>query len=172
MKDIVPILSVFLSGVFGLSVALLTWKLSLQREKTKYQQDILAEDYKKIEVFYTGCLASVYKVIHITKANLDDSNRYIEFSLMSAQASILADELFQRKLNDVCRTLSDWSHNYKLGSPKKFGDTGLVQVTSSDQAYLSKAETLYLELMKEMREFTQIIKDQLKALKLAQSGNG
>ncbi len=169
MKEIAPILTVFISGFFGLLVALLTWKLSLQREKSKYQQDVLAEEYKKIETFYTSCLASIYKVVlKIDNTDSDESIISNEFSLISAQASILANELFNKKLGAVCSLLSEWQHYHKLGSPKKFGDTGLVVISTNDQQYINKAETLQSELMKEVREFTQIIKMQLNELKLAQ----
>ena len=43
----IPILTVFLSGLFGLLVAVLTWNLASKREKKKFKQDLELREFKE-----------------------------------------------------------------------------------------------------------------------------
>jgi len=160
-----------MGGLFGLLVAYVTWKLALQREKSKYKRELQAEDYSQKENFYVGCLATINKIILQVKNERDDLAFVNETSLLSAQASILSDEQFKKNLDIVFRKIDEWSYNYKRGLPKKFGETGLVTVSTADQPYIDKAEKLYLELMSQIRELSSVMRDSLKELKTKQEVN-
>lgn len=164
-SSLIPLITVFISGVFGLIVAIVTWKLANHREnrKFKYEQNIL--DYKEKKDLYVRLLATLDKSIRITRRDENFSNQHEELSLISAQIRILGSERINNKLYEVSDLLFEWSTEYKRGLPKKLGNTDLRMISTQDSPHIKKAEELYPSLAKQMVELAKLIEKELNDIK-------
>ena len=50
-------LTVLIPGVFAVFIALLTWKLTNQKEKYKFKQELRLREFKEKEEFYISLLS-------------------------------------------------------------------------------------------------------------------
>ena len=165
MNQIIPIITVFISGLFGLLVALLTWKLANQREKRKFQIELNLREYKEKEELYVSILANLDKMIRITRSGQDYSNWLTEISLNSAKANILASEKINKQLSQVSDILYEWSTELRKGLPTKIGESGFGMISNKDFEHQDKAIDLYPELMKQINNLIIAIKAELKESK-------
>lgn len=157
-------ITVLVSGLCGLLVAIVTWKLAGMREKRKFKQEILYKDYKDKESFYTDLLASIHKIIRLTKEGKD----YVEIDQMSVQTAkttLIGAASVTEKLEIVADNLQKWIIEYRKGMPRRLGDTNFVFVSSQDDEHIQKANNLYPGLHKAIYELGLEIKDHLKGLK-------
>lgn len=165
MKDIIPLITVFVSGLFGLLVALLTWKLANQRERRKFQIELRLREHKEREELYVSILANLDKVIRITKSGQDYSTLLTELSLNSARANILASEKINEQLGLVSDKLYVWSTEFRKGLPTKIGESGFGMISNKDFEHQDKAKDLYPELITQINKLVTDIKTELKESK-------
>ncbi|MDI1321983.1 MAG: hypothetical protein PSV36_04495 [Algoriphagus sp.] len=165
MKEMIPIITVFISGLFGLIVALLTWKLANQREKRKFQIDLYLRELKEKEDLYVSMLANLEKVIRLTRSGQDYSTLLTELSLNSARANILASEKINEQLDLVSDKLYEWSSEFKKGLPTKIGESGFAMISNKDFEHRDSAKELYPELMTQITQLINDVKTELKESK-------
>lgn len=162
MKDIILLMTVFVFGLFGLLVALLTWKLANQRERRKFQIELRLREHKEREELYVSILANLNKVIRITKSGQDYSTLLTELSLNSARANILASEKINEQLGLVSDKLYIWSTEFRKGLPTKIGESGFGMISNKDFEHQDKAKDLYPELITQISKLVTDIKTELK----------
>ena len=115
MNDILPLITVFLSGLFGLLVAIVTWTLAIRKDNSKFNQELLYRYYKDKENFYVSILANLDKTIRFTKARKDYSELFDELTKNSAKTNLYGTKAINDKLLEVSEKLFEWSTEYKRG---------------------------------------------------------
>lgn len=163
--NLVPLLTVFISGIFGLIVAIITWKLANHKENRKFKYDQKITDYKEKRELYVTLLASLDKIIRITESGENHSNLHEELSLISARIRIFGSENINNKLFEISEIMFEWSSEYKQGSPKKLGDTNFSMISTMDSAHIKRANELYPTLKNEINELARIIEKELIEIK-------
>ena len=161
----VPVLTVTLSGIFGLLVAIATWQLSLRREREKFRQDLKLQDFKRIEDLYTNTISQYERSIRYTSAGLDFKELYNEMALNAGKAQLLAEEKVRKQMDVVSDALYEWSSAYNKGAPTKVGDTGLAMVSTEHFKHRDRAKELLTNALDEIVDLTSLMKDHLKKLK-------
>lgn len=161
----IPILTVFLSGLFGLLVAVVTWNLASKREKEKFKQDLKLREFKEKEELYVSILSSLDKTVRFTKIGKDYVELYNDFTFITAKSQLLATESINKKFSEISDILYVWSSKYKQSLPKKVGGTDFGIVTNLDNEHREKADEIYPELIKSINELVTLIKKELNYLK-------
>jgi hypothetical protein len=165
MKELIPVITVFVSGFFGLLVALITWTLANKREKYKFLKEICYRDFKDMENYYLSSLASFDKSIRYTKFGKDYSEMIDELTMNSARTNVYGSKKVNDKLVEASEKLYEWSSEFRKSLPKRFGDTDLAVVSSENFKCRDNADNLYPELIQSLQELTLLIRQELKELK-------
>ncbi|TDN96178.1 hypothetical protein [Sunxiuqinia elliptica] len=164
-SNIIPLLTVFISGIFGLIVAIVTWKLANHRENRRFKYEQKISDFKEKKELYVTLLASLDKIIRITEIGENYPNLHENMSLISAQIRIFGSENINNKLFEISETLFEWSSEYKQGLPKKLGETNFRMVSTMDTGHMEKAKIIYPTLRKQINELAKVIEDELHQTK-------
>lgn len=77
------LISVFLSGIFGLLTALITWSLANRREKRRLSQEYRRKEWQDLELLYANSIAVIDKIAQVTKAGNDYSGIIDQMTLVS-----------------------------------------------------------------------------------------
>lgn len=139
-------INVLITGLFGVIVAILTWKLAGKREKRKFQKDVLLKRYYEIEAFYVDVIATIDKVIRITRSGKDYSDIINEISIQTAKINLMGCKPVNEKLKIVDEKIQTWSSEYRKGIPKRIEGTTLALSSNLDQVHFDKANELYPEV--------------------------
>lgn len=161
----IPILTVFLSGLFGLLVAYITWNLASKREKEKFKQDLALREFKEKEELYISILSSIDKTVKFTKTGKDYSELFNDLTFISAKSKLLATKSINSKFSEVSDILYVWSSRYRQSLPKKVGGTDFGILTNLDNEHREKADEIYPELSKSINDLVSLIKTELNYLK-------
>ena len=165
MNELAPLFTVFISGLFGLIVALLTWMLANRREKSKFKQELLYRDYKDKESFYISIIASLDKLIRLTMSSRDHFEMFNEMTMNSAKINVYGSKKINDKLVEVSDILYTWSSEYKQSLPKKISETDLALVSTENFKHKEIADKIYPELIVLIQELTTEIQIELKYLR-------
>lgn len=161
----IPILTVFISGLFGLLVAIVTWNLAIKREKEKFKQDLALREFKEKEELYISILSSLDKTVKYTKTGKDYSELYNDLTFITAKSKLLATKNINEKFSEISDILFIWSSTYRQSLPKKVGGTDFGIVTNLDNEHREKADEIYPELLKSISDLVTLIKKELNYLK-------
>ena len=165
LMNYAPLITVFISGLFGLLVAILTWMMANRREKRKFKQDFAIQDLRAKEELYVSVLASLDKAIRKTESAEEFENHLEEFSLISAKVNLLSTEIINEKLTTASNNLFRWSSEYKRSHPKKISNTDLGYITNLDSDHRKKANKIYPDLMHSMIDLVNEIKKELQKIR-------
>ncbi|NOQ26150.1 MAG: hypothetical protein GQ564_12370 [Bacteroidales bacterium] len=160
------ILSIFLSGLFGVIIAITTWKLSLLRERNNRNIELNQKEYERHEDFFISCLASFDKVIRYTKSNRDYSELISEHSIFFARSRLFENKAIGEKLDSASYVLSEWTFEYKKSMPKQVGDTNYAIISNLDSEHSEKAKELFDKASKEINELVDLMKGELEKISL------
>lgn len=160
-----PLITVFISGLFGLLVAILTWMMANRREKRKFKQDFAIKDLRAKEDLYVAVLASLDKAIRKTESAEEFENHLEEFSLISAKVNLLSTEIINEKLTAASNNLFRWTTEYKQSHPKKIPNTNFGYITNLDSDHRKRANEIYPELMDSMVDLVNEIKKELNRIR-------
>lgn len=169
--DISSLITVFISGIFGLIVAIVTWRLANKREKQKFNLEFAKTELKDKEELYTSILASIHKSVRYTKGQNDYSDLIDENTLILAKSKILATKKINIQLEEVHDIIEVWSSIYSQSLPKRIDGTDMGIISSEDSKYREKAEELIPHLQKAMGKLVVEIKTELNKLKVEIKNN-
>lgn len=155
------IITVFVSGVFALLVALVTSFLTNRKEKRRYKQELEEKRYGAKQDRYVRIIASINKNVRSIKLGEDATDVAGEFSLLSAETTLMENAEFNQKFSDVDDAMRAWAVQHYQASPKKIGIMGLAMISSLDEDHKPEAKRLYAAFNKEMFEFIQLMKANL-----------
>lgn len=147
-----------ISTLFGVGITLL---FTRQREKTKFIQEVKVKEYDELKMFYAQSISSLELVIRYAERMEDYDSLLSELSLISAKMSLLASEEISNQFHEVSADVKNWSKFYRLGGPKKLGDTGLGMVSSNDKKYREIAEKEFPAIRQDILALSELMKQDL-----------
>ena len=162
-----PMLTVFLSGLFGLLVAIVTWRLASQREKEKFKQELAYREFKEMEDLYASLLSTADMIVRFTKAGKDYAELFNDLTLVMAKSQLLASNTVNDKFSELSEIIYEWSTEYRNSLPEKIGDTNFGIASTKGVKHREKADELFPELKKIIGDLVEIIKEELTDLKKA-----
>lgn len=165
MKDLIPTINIFISGIFGITVAIITWFLASRKDKRRMNIELELKEYHNIKNLYVSLISCIDRVIKNIRRMEDVEVILDELSKITAEIDIESPDSIKDKLGSVSNLISEWSFVYNKSLPKKFGDTGLSMISSEDFKYSDQANEIYPKLRKERLELIHLIKNELKQIK-------
>ncbi|MBF9144381.1 hypothetical protein [Hymenobacter properus] len=161
LKTAVQLAPAVLAGLFGVVVAILSWMLGGRRERSKFRQDLLLQNYNSMEDFYVSLLEMLHEGIRYTESRLNYDEHYRAMSPLLSRAMLKAPEEVLEHLQTASDALSAWSSEYRQGLPAKIGDTGYAMVSTQDFPHQEKARELRPLLNDEMHKLNAVMKKDL-----------
>lgn len=162
MVELIPTINIFISGFFGLIVAVVTWQLANRREKRKLLLDLNLKKHKELTMLYVSLIANLDRVMKKTRRMEDMADVLDELAMTTAQIDFVATDSIKSKLSSVSGLLSDWSFKYSKSLPKKLGDSDWGIISSEDNKYRTQANEVYPQLRKERLELIELMKHELE----------
>lgn len=159
------LVSVFLSGMFGLLTAMVTWSLANRREKRRLSQEYKRKEWQDLELLYANSIAVIDKIAQVTKAGNDYSGVIDQMTLVSAQISIRGSEAANKQYHIVGDLLAIWTGAYQISKPKKVGEGNLSILTTENLKAKDAADEIFKELLKDTAKYIEIVKAELKNTK-------
>lgn len=163
--DFSSLITVFVSGIFGLMVAIVTWRLANKREKQKFNLEFAKTELKDKEELYISILASIDKTVRYTTREIDYSDLIDENTLILAKSKLLATKKINIQLEEIHDIIEVWSSNYRKSLPKRIEGIDMGIISTEDSKYRKKAKELIPHLQKAMGELVDEIKSELNILK-------
>ena len=164
-NHMMTLLTVFISGAFGLIVAIVTWLLAIKREKSKQKQENLIKDYERLESYFIDCISLHEKIGNYTINDIDYKELFDDISINNAKAYLIASQEIINKLNNISLLTKEWTREYNQGKPKKLGIDNFAIVSSNDREHIEKANEIHKYLSDEIVELIKIMKNELQDLK-------
>ena len=164
MNAYLSLITVVVSGAFGLLVAVVTTWMTSYRESRKYVRDRARERFETIKSLYAKYLALLEKGIRCTEELGDYSELTNDLSLLNAQMLLTASKEVGAQSEACGDLLYHWSTEYRRGSPKKLGDIGVSIVASGDSEHFQKAKELRPKLMAELTKLIDLMKVHLRSI--------
>lgn len=157
MNEYMPLVTVFVSGFFGLVVALATTYVAHLIENRRHVRDSRRRRRDEIEALYVDTLATLEKAMRET-TKLDDYSESLEaFPRVNARLMLTSTPEIIDQYAIVGHCLYEWSTEYRKGSPKRINDTGAALVSSDMLPHSDKAKDLYPKLNAAVVELSQLM---------------
>jgi hypothetical protein len=163
--NLTAILTVFISGLFGLIVAVVTLELVDRRENKKFKKEMALRDYKEHEELYISILSSLDKIVKFTHRGKEYEELFEDLTYISAKSQLLAAKKVNDKFSEVSEILYVWTTEYKASLPTRIGGTNLGLVTSLVNKHKEKSDEIYPDLINSINELVRDIKIELINLK-------
>lgn len=163
--NLMAILTVFISGLFGLIVAIVTIELVDRRENRKFKKEMALRDYKEHEELYISILSSLDKIVKYTHTGKEYEELFEELTYISAKSQLLAAKKVNEVFSEVSEILYVWTTEYKESLPIKIGGSNRGLITNLENKHKEKADEIYPELIKSINELVRVIKIELINLK-------
>jgi hypothetical protein len=166
MQSFLPLITVFVSGLFGLVVALATTTLANLSDARSHSRIRKVKRYEDMESLYIDVIANFEKCIRYTQRSDDYLALTEEMPRMNARLQLASI----KPINDQARVASDllfeWSREYRGGAPKKIDGTGLSIIGSPDFPHQERAKALFPPLCEEIIKLTKLMKEHLKSIEV------
>lgn len=140
----------FLTGAFGVIVAMVTWLLAGHRERQSFRRDIQRERVAKLENLYASCIEGLEMSIRITRSMESYKEIEREHSKQNALLHLLSTEEINLQNEKVSDLLHQWSSLFRRGEPKPVGETGMTIIQSGDSKYSQQAKELWPQVNEEL----------------------
>jgi len=164
MDKYVPLLTIFVSGLFGLLVAAVTSVLSSRREAGGYLRTRRRERYERTLALYVDAIASIEKSMRVTQQVQDYSELIEELPKLNAQLRLLSTEAIIQQCEKVSDLLYQWSSEYRKGMPKPIRNTGMAILSSHDGPHLEKAKEVFPGLSGEMMTLIRLMRSHIESI--------
>jgi hypothetical protein len=164
VNDYLPLITAFSSGIFGLLVAIATIWMTTLRESRNYARERTRERFETLKSLYANYFAQLEKCIRCTEQLADYSTLTDALPLLNAQLNLTASKEVVSQTQVCADLLYQWSTEYRRGSPKKVGDTGVAIVASGDSEHYAKAKELRPRLMNELTKLIDLMKSHLASI--------
>jgi hypothetical protein len=159
-----PLITVFVSGAFGLLVAIVTIWMTTQRESRNYTRDRARQRFEDSKSLYANYFAQLEKCIRCTEQRGDVSSLTDALPLLNAQLNLTASKEVVSQTHICSELLYEWSTEYRRGSPKQVGDTNVAIFSSGDSEHCAKAKELRPRLMNELTKLIDLMKSHLESI--------
>jgi hypothetical protein len=158
----INLLTVFLSGLFGLAVAVVTFSLSTRRERTQQRRTADRVRFEKIEALYIDTIAGLEKLMRYTERMMDYSTAFDEMAHVNARLKLSAPPKILEQTDVISDLMYAWSTEYRRGQPQRMGGDLPFSMISSDQApHREKAKELFPQLSQAVLSLVELMKNHL-----------
>ena len=166
MEPYTPLITVFVSGLFGLVVALTTTVLANRTDARTHRRSRKVKRYEDMESLYIDMIASFEKCIRYTQQLNDYSELTEELPRLNARLQLASTKSIIDQAKVASDLLFGWSSEYRQGAPKKIGDTGMAIIGSPDFPHQDRAKALFPNVCEEIIKLTDLMKDHLKSMEV------
>ena len=164
MEYYFPLITVFLSGLFALLVAVVTTLLATRKDTRTYRRERDRRRYENTEALYVDTIAILEKCIRDTERLEDYSELSDELPRLNARLELASTREIVGQYEVVGDVMSEWSTEYRRGAPKRVGDTGMAIISSHDPPHQTKAKGVYPKLNAEIVKLANLMKEHLKSI--------
>lgn len=161
----ISIVSIFLSGAFGLLTAWVTWVMATRREKRRFSLELNLKEWQDLELLYANSIAVIDKIAQVTKSGNDYSSVIDQMTMVSAQISIRGSEAVNKQYHIVSEGISVWTALYQNSKPEKIGEGRLAMITTEHIKNRDDADKVFAELVKDIRQYIELVKSELAVSK-------
>jgi hypothetical protein len=167
MKHYVPLVTVFVSGLFGLAVAVVTLLLASRKEEAARRRQAAREAYEELKVVYADALACLEKCIREVSGQGTFPGLQESLAINSARVALVAPEDIVAQSHRVSDLVHEWSVEYRRGQPKPIGPKELnaTLISSTDTRHREKASELYPQLMAACTDFANLMRSHLEKVR-------
>ncbi|HBR4018200.1 TPA: hypothetical protein L9U06_005488 [Klebsiella pneumoniae] len=161
IKDIIPLISSAVTGLFAITTAVLAWKLNsifnksnVEKQQKKIQREELIELYSDIYATFEIAIRQI--------KNYEEFSLYEKFTRLNARIHLLAPDELCILYFDCCESLTKWSELFKKSSlPRtKIGDEVFITFQSPDptEKYKKYETEAYEKLIEKIQSLTKNMK--------------
>jgi hypothetical protein len=165
MGEYLTLITVMVSGLFGLLVAVATSILANRREVITHRRHNAKETYEEVKATYCDSLASLEKCIRYITRDSEFPNLEAELASSSAMLQLIATEPILEQNVKVSDLMHAWSTEFIRGEPKKFAGSNTVTISSQDKPHRERAKALYPELTNACTDLANLMRDHLASLR-------
>jgi hypothetical protein len=162
MSDYLSFITVFVSGLFALVVALVTTYLANANDRQKHSRDVKRKRYDDTESLYVDVLATLETAIRETQHLQTSEETTAAFPRLNARLLLTSTPDIINQYETAGSLLYQWSSEYKRGPNQRIGEIGITTVSSGTLAHADKAKELYPKLNAEVVKLAELMKDHLK----------
>jgi len=163
LSTYLSLITVFVSGLFALAVAVVAAWLSSFRDTSSYARDRAREHFDAIKAVYANHLAHLEKSMRYTE-RLGDYTELDDLAIVNAQLLLSGSPDVIEQSERCSDLLYRWSTEFRRGSPKKLGDSGLSMVASGDSEHRAEAKALRPKLDAELTKLLKLMKEHLQSI--------
>ena len=167
MDAYLQLTTVFLSGIFGLLVAVVTTALTGYRESRSQKRTVVLEQRTQLEKLYTEHIAVLEKAIRYTESSLPFSELYDDLALINARMRLFASPEVITASEEASDLLHQWSRAYRAGMPKPIGDSGTAIISSNDSKHIDQAKELFPKLHDQLNAMIEKMKSHIDGVRAA-----
>lgn len=164
MDAYLQLTTVFLSGVFGLLVSVVTSALTRYTESRSEHRDVLRAKRTRLENLYTEEIAIYDKSIRFTRSLGLYSSLYDDMARINASMRLLSTADVIKEAEAAGDLLYEWSSEHRAGMPKPIGDSGTVIVSNHDSKHSKRADELYPKLHEQINRMILAMQSHLAAI--------
>jgi hypothetical protein len=165
MNEYLPLITVFLSGLFGLAVAIATSLLTNRKDTMRLRREAAYEAYEEMKSVYIDSLACLEKCLRCVSDSASFPSLKQELAVSSAKLQLIAPDSIIVQSHKVSDLMYTWSTEHHRGQPKPVGETGMALISSHDHPHQEKAKELYPQLMNACTDLTNLMRDHLSQLR-------
>ena len=170
MEVWLPLVTVFVSGFFGLIVAVATTNLANRQSNDSYQRELAQKKYENVRAVYVKAVANLELIIREIKRLDSYEVSHEKLAENNALLQLTSTPYVLEHVSYVSDLLYEWSTAYKRGQPDRIttGDTVTTLVSSVDapkqKKEREKAVETYQQLSEALTELVQRMKTHLQQL--------
>ncbi len=164
MSDYLPLITVFVSGLFGLAVAAATVYLTNAGDNRKYRRDLTQKRYDAAESLYVDVLAILEAAIRETQQLQDCQEMTAAFPRLNARLRLSSTLDIVTQYELAGDLLYHWSSEFKRGPTKRIGDVGVIEFSANTAAHAEKAKEVFPTLSAEIVKLAEMMTAHLKSI--------
>jgi hypothetical protein len=166
MGALMPLFTVFLSGLFALLVAVVTWWMNKNKEKTRIEEERFLNDIKERELLYASLLAFIEDKVNNVISPKENAGGH---SLIIARIHLIAPETIHIQIDKVMNRIVEWATEYEKG--KGIPAVGGRFVSMETITHSENSKEIFALLMNETQELIKLIKLELSKMKVSLNKN-
>lgn len=117
MSPVIPLLTVFLSGLFGLLVAYVSNRMSAGKDTSQHNRQKATDHYEEIKSLYAEHLSTLHLITTHTVNHLDETPLLSAFSSQDSKLALLSTPAVIAQSDLMVDLLQRWAKEYNAGYP-------------------------------------------------------
>lgn len=147
MNDYLPLITVFLSGLFGILVAVVTFLLADRKDVRAQRQEAAHKSYEEAKSTYTDSLACIEKCLRDVFGTASFPLLEEELAISSARLQLIAPDNIIAQNNEVSELMNTWQSEHRQSQSTSIGETS--KVVNDNYTRLMGACTALANLMRD-----------------------